>query len=103
MTVSPRELGTRASVDRAVRSALAATPRSRIGLPIRYSDEAVAAYVDWLAKKVARKAVNAEVIGADASGPVFREGRLGLAVEKRDDARRRSSSSSRPARARRSC
>src|SRR4051812_11682968 len=82
MTVTPAELGTRASVDRAVRSALAATPRSRIGLPIRYSDTAVAAYVDGLAKRFARKPVSAEVLGADASGPVFREGRLGLAVEK---------------------
>ena len=30
----------------AVRSALAATPRSRIGLPVQFSDDAVAAYVD---------------------------------------------------------
>ena len=27
--------------------------------------------------------MNAEVIGADASGPIFREGRLGLAVERK--------------------
>ncbi len=82
IVVSPESLGTRASVDRAVRSALAATPRSRIGLPVKFSDEAVAGYVDRLAKQFDRKARNAEVIGADAHGPIFREGRLGLAVER---------------------
>jgi lipoprotein-anchoring transpeptidase ErfK/SrfK len=87
MVVSPDALGTRASVDRAVRSALAATPHSRIGLPVHFSDKAVAAYVDRLARRVGRKPRNAEVIGADASGPIFREGHLGLAVE-RDTMRR---------------
>jgi lipoprotein-anchoring transpeptidase ErfK/SrfK len=83
MVVSPAALGTKAGVDRAVRSALAATPRSRIGLPVRYSHDAVAAYVDRLAKRFGRKARSAEVIGADANGPIFREGHLGLAVARK--------------------
>jgi lipoprotein-anchoring transpeptidase ErfK/SrfK len=80
IVVSPDSLGMRASVDRAVRSALAATPYSRIGLPVKFSDQAVATYVDGLARRFGRKPTSAEVIGADANGPVFREGHLGLAV-----------------------
>jgi lipoprotein-anchoring transpeptidase ErfK/SrfK len=83
LTVTPRSLGTRAGVDRALRSALAATPRSRIGLPVSYSGTAVDAYVEGLAERFGRKPVSAQVVGANASGPVFREGRLGLAVETR--------------------
>jgi lipoprotein-anchoring transpeptidase ErfK/SrfK len=82
MTVSPESLGTHASVDRAVRSALAATPRSRIGLPVRFSDAAVAAYVDRLAKRFARKPKSARVIGASATGPIFSESHLGLTVDR---------------------
>ena len=63
-------------------AALAATPRSDIGLPVQFSDEAVQAYVDQLAKRFARKPVNAEVVGADANGPLFHGGRIGFAVER---------------------
>jgi lipoprotein-anchoring transpeptidase ErfK/SrfK len=82
MVVTPQQLGTQVSVDRAIRAALGATPRSHIGLPVRFSDDAVSAYVDTLAKRFHRKAVSASLIGADASGPIFHEGRLGFAVEK---------------------
>jgi lipoprotein-anchoring transpeptidase ErfK/SrfK len=82
MVVTPGRLGIHASVSKAVNAALAATPRSKIGLPVRFDDEAVQRYVDELAKRFARKPVNAEVLGANANGPIFREGRLGLAVER---------------------
>jgi lipoprotein-anchoring transpeptidase ErfK/SrfK len=82
MVVTPSQLGIRAAVGKAVNAALAATPRSRIGLPVQFDDAAVQAYVDELARRFARKPVNAEVLGADANGPIFREGRLGLAVER---------------------
>jgi lipoprotein-anchoring transpeptidase ErfK/SrfK len=82
MVVTPSRLGIHASVSKAVNAALAATPRSKIGLPVRFDDTAVQAYVDELAKRFARKPVNAEVLGANANGPIFREGRLGLAVER---------------------
>jgi lipoprotein-anchoring transpeptidase ErfK/SrfK len=81
MVVTPRQFGAQAGIDRAVRAALAATPRSRIGLPVRFSDQAVDQYVASLAKRFARKPVSAEVLGANARGPIFREGHLGLAVE----------------------
>jgi lipoprotein-anchoring transpeptidase ErfK/SrfK len=81
--ITPQKLGLKAGVERAVRAALAATPRSRIGVPVKFDDGAVDAYVDALAKQFGRKARNAEVIGADASGPVFRGGQLGLAVERK--------------------
>jgi lipoprotein-anchoring transpeptidase ErfK/SrfK len=83
IVVRPQQLGAKAKIDRAVRAALAATPRSRIGLPIRFSERAVGAYVDRLNSRFGRRPLNAEVIGATAQGPVFRDGRLGLAVEKK--------------------
>jgi lipoprotein-anchoring transpeptidase ErfK/SrfK len=80
--VPPAQLGAHASVDRAVRAALGATPGSRISLPIAFSKQAVVAYVDRLNARFGRKPKSAEVIGATARGPVFSESRLGLAVEK---------------------
>ena len=53
--VTPQQLGIKASVDKAVRAALAATPRSRIGLPVRYSEAELDAYVAGLAKRFGRK------------------------------------------------
>src|SRR5262245_40534798 len=82
MVVTPGQLGIHAGVSKAVNAALAATPRSKIGLPVQFDNAAVQAYVDELAKRFARKPVSAEVLGANANGPIFREGRLGLAVER---------------------
>jgi lipoprotein-anchoring transpeptidase ErfK/SrfK len=82
IVVRPQQLGARANVDRAVRAALAATPGSRIGLPILFSKKAVGAYVDRLNERYGRRPRNAEVVGANAQGPIIRDGRLGLAVEK---------------------
>jgi len=82
IVASPRDFNAQAGVERAVRSALAATPRSRIGLPIAFSHQAVNAYVDGLAQRFSRRPTNAEVIGATGDGPIFRDGRAGRAVEK---------------------
>jgi lipoprotein-anchoring transpeptidase ErfK/SrfK len=82
LVVTPKQLGIQAGVDRAVRAALVATPRSRIGLPVRFSEKDVDAYIDTLAQRFGRKPKSAEVIGATASGPIFRDGHLGLAVER---------------------
>lgn len=82
ITVSPQALGLRVSVDRAVRFALTANPHSRIGLSVTFSDKAVDTFVDGLAKQFGRKARNAKVVGADPDGPLFRQGHLGLAVER---------------------
>jgi lipoprotein-anchoring transpeptidase ErfK/SrfK len=69
ITVSPAELGVHASVDAAVRAALAATPQSQIGLPVTFSHAAVSALVDRLARTAYRRPRNAAVIGA---GPTLR-------------------------------
>jgi lipoprotein-anchoring transpeptidase ErfK/SrfK len=82
LVVTPKQLRIQASVDRAVRAALVATPRSRIGLPVRFSEKQVDAYLDTLAQRFGRKPKSAEVIGATANGPIFRDGHLGLAVER---------------------
>jgi len=82
IVVTPSELGARASVAHAVRSAIAATPRSRIALPVRYSQKKVDAYVDGLDARFGRKAVNSSIVGADGNGPLFSPSRMGLTVEK---------------------
>jgi lipoprotein-anchoring transpeptidase ErfK/SrfK len=81
MVVTPSQLGIQASVNNAVRAALAATPRSSIGLPVKFSDKAVDLYVTALATRFARKPVNAAVVGANTKGPIFRDSRAGLAVD----------------------
>ena len=81
MTVSARTFGTRASVDRALRSALSARPYAHLRVRISYSPEAVAQYVADLAKRYNLAPTPARVVGATAQGPIVRNGKLGLAVE----------------------
>ena len=81
--VSPVSLGAHAGVAAAVRSALAATPRSRIGLPVSFSRSAVAAFVDRLARSSYRASRDAAVIGAGATlRPRITPDRAGVAVQK---------------------
>lgn len=81
LTVTPQQLGAKARVDVALRSALSARAHSRIGLRVGYSQDAVARYVAKLARRFDRKPLPATVVGATARGPVIREGKVGLAVE----------------------
>jgi lipoprotein-anchoring transpeptidase ErfK/SrfK len=83
MRISPRQLGADTSVEAAVSSALAATPRSRIALPVRYSGTRVARLVATLAKRYDRAPVEAAVVGADANGPQFSPAKAGLAVDQK--------------------
>jgi lipoprotein-anchoring transpeptidase ErfK/SrfK len=77
----PEALGAALSVDTAVSAALAATPKSRIALPVHSSRSKIAAVVAALAKRYDRAPVDATVIGATASGPQFSPAKNGLAVE----------------------
>ncbi len=70
-TATPAQLGARAGVNAAVRSALSATPRSRIALPVTYSSAAVATFVHGLALRVEREPRNARLLGATDAGPRF--------------------------------
>ena len=79
--ITPARLGAAASVDAAVRSALSATPASKIALPIRYSQQKVAAFVAALAKQTYRPPRNAALVGANATGPIFRHEHAGVAVQ----------------------
>ena len=81
-TVSPASLGARVSVNAAVSSAFAATPGSRIALPVRSSAARTARLVRVLARRYNRPAVNTQVIGATSAGPVFSPSRSGVAVRK---------------------
>jgi hypothetical protein len=79
--VSPSGLGARAGVQAAVRAALAATPRSRIALPVTYDRPKVEALVDRLARTVYRPPRNAAVVGAGPTGrPAITPDRSGTAL-----------------------
>jgi lipoprotein-anchoring transpeptidase ErfK/SrfK len=82
-SIAPATLGAKAKVNAAVRSALSATPQSRIGLPVTFSTAAVNRLVSRLARQYNHAPVNATVKGADASGPLFTSGRYGLAVQQK--------------------
>jgi lipoprotein-anchoring transpeptidase ErfK/SrfK len=79
--LAPRRLGAHLDVTAAVSAALAATPGSRIALPLHTSAKQVDAAVSALAKTFDRPAVAAKVIGATAKGPKFTAARPGLAVD----------------------
>jgi len=81
LTVTPQQLGAKARINVALRSALSARAHSRITLRVGYSQDAVARYVAGLAHRYDRKPQPATVVGATARGPVIREGKVGLAVE----------------------
>ena len=81
--IRPDQLGAGLSVDAAVSSALAATPGSRIVLPVRYSHRQVVGVVGRLAHRFDRAAVDSTVIGATASGPSYSPAKAGLAVDRR--------------------
>jgi lipoprotein-anchoring transpeptidase ErfK/SrfK len=79
--IDPDQLGAKVDADAAVGSALAATPRSRIALPVSYSAARAARVVDNLAGRVDRPPVAADVVGATAAGPEFTPSRPGVAVD----------------------
>jgi len=81
VSVRPEALGAGLSVDTAVGAALAATPQSRIALPVRSSRAKIAAAVASLAKRYDRSAIDATVVGATTSGPRFSAAKAGLAVD----------------------
>ncbi len=82
-SIDPAEVGARVDVDSAVGSALAATPHSRIALPVTYSRPRAARVVAKIAGRVDRPAVAAQVIGATAAGPRFTAAKPGVAVDVR--------------------
>jgi lipoprotein-anchoring transpeptidase ErfK/SrfK len=79
--VTPEEVGANSSITAAVSSALAATPGSRIALPIRLSNARIAALVQKLARRYDRAPVDATVTGATGGGPVFSPAKAGTAVD----------------------
>jgi len=81
LTITPRRLGAASNVNVAVTAALAATPDSRIALPVRYSPRKLAAVVASLARRFDRAPVPARVVGATAAGPEFSPSRSGRAVD----------------------
>ncbi len=82
VSVRPEALGAGLSVDTAVGAALAATPHSRIALPVRSSQAKIAAVVASLAKRYDRPAIDATVDRRDdRAGRVSQPPRPGLAVD----------------------
>jgi lipoprotein-anchoring transpeptidase ErfK/SrfK len=81
MTISPALLGATVEAGPAVASALAATPGSRIAVPVRLAKAKTTAVIARLAKRFDHPATAARVTGATASGPVFTASRPGVAVD----------------------
>jgi lipoprotein-anchoring transpeptidase ErfK/SrfK len=79
--IDPASLAAKVNVDAAVSSALAATPRSRIALPVTYARAKAAALVAGLAKRFGRAPVDAQVTGATSAGPVLTAARRGIEVD----------------------
>jgi lipoprotein-anchoring transpeptidase ErfK/SrfK len=80
-SVAPARAGAVVDVNAAVSSALAATARSAIALPLHTSRTKTAALVAAVAKRYDRAPVAAQVTGATGSGPVFAAAKPGLAVD----------------------
>ncbi len=84
MSVDPASVGARVDVNAAVSSALAATPASKIAVPITYSRAKAAALIARLAKRYDRHPVAARVTGATPAGrPIFVPARAGVTVDTR--------------------
>ena len=79
-TVRPQGLGVRASVDRAVRQALDARPRSAVTLPVAVSTRNIHAYVEYLSHKYSRAPVDARLVGTKRLLPVIADGVPGRRV-----------------------
>lgn len=80
-TIVPAAVDAKSNVDAAVSSALAATPGSRIALPVTYSRPKAAKLVALLAARYDRAPVDAKVVGATANGPIISLARPGRAVD----------------------
>ena len=80
LQITPREVAAAIGVDAALSSALAATPRSEIALPVSYSRTKLAQLVGLLSERFARPARPSRVIGATSAGPLFSPAKAGLAV-----------------------
>ena len=79
-TVRPQGLGVRASVDRAVRQALDARPRSAVTLPVTVSPHNIHTYVEYLSHKYSRAPVDARLVGTKRLLPVIADGVPGRRV-----------------------
>ena len=80
-TIDPADLDAKLNVDAAVSSALTATPGSRIALPVTYSSLEAAKLVARLGTRYGRAPVDARVVGATTTGPVFAAAKPGIAVD----------------------
>ena len=81
-TVDPAALDVQVNVNAAVSSALAATPGSRIALPVRYSAARAKRLVTRLAVQFDRAPIDAQVVGATSAGPLFSAAKDGRAVDR---------------------
>jgi lipoprotein-anchoring transpeptidase ErfK/SrfK len=83
LRVTPGDVGASSSIAAAVSSALAATPGSRIALPVRFSATRIAGVVRSRAGRFDRAPVDATVTGATTAGPTFSPAKDGNAVDSR--------------------
>ena len=80
--VSPADLDAQPQIGAAVRAALTATPESRIGLPVTFSERSVADLISRLGERYDRAPREPKLLGASLSGPQIVAGQPGLAVDR---------------------
>jgi lipoprotein-anchoring transpeptidase ErfK/SrfK len=79
--IAPKDLGAHIDVTGAISAALAATPDSRIALPVTTKKSLVEKIVAKLAKRYDRAPVPERVIGANNDRPVFAAAKAGRALD----------------------
>jgi lipoprotein-anchoring transpeptidase ErfK/SrfK len=80
---SPQRLGAGAAVDSAVEQALDAKPGTEIAVDVRWSAKKVERFVDAIASRVDRPAVDAQLVSVSRAGPVISEAKPGIGVRRR--------------------
>jgi lipoprotein-anchoring transpeptidase ErfK/SrfK len=79
--ITPASLAAHANINAALAAAFAATPGSRIALPLRFSTHRVGQAVTSLAREHDEAPVSAILTGATAAGPELSPSRAGVAVD----------------------
>jgi hypothetical protein len=80
---SPQQLGAGAAIDRAVERALVARPGKQLRVYVRWSGRKVSRFVDRVAQRVDRAAVDAQLVSVSSAGPVISDAKQGIAVRRR--------------------
>jgi len=81
-SASPQALGAGASVNAAVKRALAARPGTDLEMKVRWSRKKIDGFVSAIAQKIDRDPVDAQLVSVSTTGPVISDSKDGVAVRR---------------------